>query len=324
VQGTPDPKELLASVGHLVWSDVHEDVFPTKRPLVAHYTSVETLEKILTTDELWLSNPLFMNDFEELRFGMNLGATEFRVSESLKHACGSAESFEILVGTLNQLFVNFEAQHAIDTFVLSFSEHDPDDNNGRLSMWRGYGALGKGVALVLDTKLVGALPESPLVIAKVEYMTADARRQWVRGQLDQLALKILASDRSSHVLANIAAIWFERLKYFALFTKHDGFKEEQEWRVVYFSDRDRNNLLRSMVSYAITDRGVEPKLKLQLTNLQPPFTGYTGIQDLVDRILLGPGVASELSLESVKKMLRVKNKEVLCTKVRASSIPFRA
>jgi hypothetical protein len=39
-------------------------------PLLAHYTSLEVLEKIMTTNEIWFSNPLFMNDLQEVRFGM--------------------------------------------------------------------------------------------------------------------------------------------------------------------------------------------------------------------------------------------------------------
>jgi hypothetical protein len=38
------------------------DTFPTKRPLLAHYTSISVLEAMLRNDEVWLSNPLFMND----------------------------------------------------------------------------------------------------------------------------------------------------------------------------------------------------------------------------------------------------------------------
>ena len=39
-------------------------------PLLAHYTSIDVIEKILRSEEIWFSNPLFMNDLEEMRFGM--------------------------------------------------------------------------------------------------------------------------------------------------------------------------------------------------------------------------------------------------------------
>ena len=35
------------------------------------------LEAILLNEELWLSNPLFMNDKEEVNFGINTGANLF-------------------------------------------------------------------------------------------------------------------------------------------------------------------------------------------------------------------------------------------------------
>lgn len=52
-----------------LWSDPkEEDEFYVKKPLLAHYSSIEVLEKISRTNELWLSNPFFMNDWK--RFGL--------------------------------------------------------------------------------------------------------------------------------------------------------------------------------------------------------------------------------------------------------------
>src|SRR5437660_295062 len=48
------------------------------RPLLlAHYTSVQVIEQILKNNEIWLSNPLYMNDLEEMRLGVFLGAQLF-------------------------------------------------------------------------------------------------------------------------------------------------------------------------------------------------------------------------------------------------------
>jgi hypothetical protein len=47
-----------------------EDGFQNKKPLLAHYTTIQVLEKILGNNEVWFSNPLFMNDMEEVRFGV--------------------------------------------------------------------------------------------------------------------------------------------------------------------------------------------------------------------------------------------------------------
>jgi hypothetical protein len=42
------------------------------RPLhLAHYTSLEVLEKVMMNDEIWFSNPLLMNDYTEVRSGLS-------------------------------------------------------------------------------------------------------------------------------------------------------------------------------------------------------------------------------------------------------------
>jgi hypothetical protein len=48
-----------------LWSDVDSaQTFPSARPLLAHYTSMANLERILSTNQIWFSNPLYMNDWE--------------------------------------------------------------------------------------------------------------------------------------------------------------------------------------------------------------------------------------------------------------------
>ena len=47
------------------------------RPLLAHYTSLEVMAKIVENEEIWFSNPLFMNDHQEVRFGMLNGRAIF-------------------------------------------------------------------------------------------------------------------------------------------------------------------------------------------------------------------------------------------------------
>src|ERR1700693_1443497 len=75
------------------------DRYPAKRPLLAHYTSIAVLEAILRNNEVWLSNPLFMNDKEEVYFGINTGATLFLTSTEIESACGSKQRFNLLKST---------------------------------------------------------------------------------------------------------------------------------------------------------------------------------------------------------------------------------
>ena len=54
------------------------------QPLLAHYTSIRVMESILKNGEVWFSNPLFMNDLQEMKSGLNEGMKLFSNIETLK------------------------------------------------------------------------------------------------------------------------------------------------------------------------------------------------------------------------------------------------
>lgn len=60
--------------------------------------------------------------------------------------------------------------------------------------------------------------------------------------------------------------FFERIKLLAIFSKHDGFSEEREWRYVYLKDGDEGNVLESML-YVVSGSSVQPEHKLNLVVL---------------------------------------------------------
>jgi hypothetical protein len=79
-----------------------------------------------------------------------------------------------------------------------------------------------------------------------------------------------------------------------------------------------------MIGYAMTARGVEPKLKLNIRKLPRPFVQYRGIEDVLDRVLLGPSHSNLLAQVCIQKMLNANGKSILNDRVVASGIPFRA
>lgn len=320
----PPTSELSSALDAALWSDFRsERTFPSVRPLLAHYTSLDVLEKILRNNEMWLSNPLYMNDWEELQYGMELGAHDFRTSAHLLDAVGSADRHARLVAHFDKFFDDFDRNHALDTYVLCFCRHRPEDTDGLLSMWRGYGARGGGVALVIDTSKLGAIEQSPLVLADVHYASHAERLTWIDEKLARLADILRQHPQTDENLFYAAHYWIERLKLFSLFTKHDGFSEEQEWRVVYMSERDKNKALSGMLSYLITPRGVEPKLKLRLTAIPGVMDASVSIEHLTARIILGPTISTNLAANSVRRMVALQGTPALAERVVASSIPYR-
>jgi hypothetical protein len=171
-----------------LWADLRpEDSFPAKRPLLAHYTSIAVLESILKHNEIWLSNPLFMNDLEEVRFGLTNGARLFLESSEIQSACGTQQRFDLLKSSFNNLFNAFVNEHALDLYVFCLSEHTKEDQDGLLSMWRGYGGNGNGVAIVFDMAKIAVWERSSLIIADVHYATAQHRIDHLKKYVTQLA-----------------------------------------------------------------------------------------------------------------------------------------
>lgn len=308
----------------LLWSGYQEELaFPSNRPLLAHYTSIQTIEKILTNRQLWLSNPLFMNDLEELRFGMMEGRSEFLQNRHLKDACGNDDRFAELTDAFNSLFADFEFNHALNTYMISFSEHDPENNDGLLSMWRGYANGGAGAAIVFDTAAINSNDSSPLLVGKVDYASKEKRIEWINSKIEWLASLIGTHGPTPINLGSAAKAFFHRLKYFALFSKHHGFSEEREWRIVYMSDRDTDKKLHQFFGHITTNKGIEPKLMLPIKPIDGITDNDLSLEKIIDRIILGPSIASTLGVNSLQHMLRRVKSDALAELIIASDIPYR-
>jgi Protein of unknown function (DUF2971) len=301
-----------ASLQNALWADNIEDPsFTRAQPLLAHYTSLEVFEKIIIGNEIWLSNPLYMNDWNELQYGMNLGAHTFRTHRAIVDAFGTDSGRHIkLVELFDALFDNFAYKHAINVYVFCFTEHCKNDFDGKLSMWRAYGANGGGIAMVFDTAKIAEISGSPFILRKVKYGTKDQWRDWVDAKAISLAKVIEEHERTDANLISIVWGWMEWLKEFSLFTKHIGFEEEQA------------NALTEMCTQAISTKGIQPKLKLKISSVPGVINNSISIEALTDRIILGPSNSTFYAADTLRRMLERQRPE-LATRVHASAIPYR-
>ncbi|MGE7471056.1 DUF2971 domain-containing protein [Bosea sp. NPDC003192] len=191
-------------------------------------------------------------------------------------------------------------------------------------MWRGYGANGDGAAIVFNTENLPRDQESPLIIAPVAYATRERRREMLKELADRFA-EIISNHKiiTKHEFINAVFYLFDRLKLFSIYTKHSGFSEEQEWRVVYMPDRDTINKFKDKRHYITNGRGVEPKLRLTFGTGESGLHPDLKLDDLIHEIILGPSHASVLAERSIKRMIELLGRETLIPKVRASTIPYR-
>lgn len=327
----PTLEEFTSILGRYfeLYSAIELRTGPENPLLLAHYTSVQVVEQILRNDEIWFANPLYMNDLQEMRAGVFLGMENF--PEFANIAGGSESRSRILIQSYNHFFERLANEFALDTYVFCLCEHKAGDTDGKLSMWREYGSKGNGAALVFNTQKINYQQHSPLTIAKVAYKTEEERRHIVTQSLKnwaELTLKARDPDDRLYLAAHAA---FALVTSLALTIKHKGFEEEQEWRVVYQTERDVPwNFFKTCKSYYVGPRGIEPKLKLKFgqnylaeaaTSVPPISTGK--LANILECILLGPTVSSPLSKAAFIRMLEGTNKGEFRDKVFTSSIPLR-
>ncbi|MCK1620792.1 DUF2971 domain-containing protein [Bradyrhizobium sp. 159] len=312
-----------------LYDPLHSDFAASARlsdapPLLAHYTSVQVAEQIIKNEEIWFSHPFYMNDLEELRYGMNVGIQH--LPSYVQAAAETPDRQRKLLDAFNHYIGHMNETTLVNTYVLCLSEHERADTDGVLSMGRSYASQGHGVALIFDgAKIPHQKPQAPLWIGKVKYCTPDGRVKLLQDKLADWA-RITAEQKLADdqlYLAAYGAFYF--IKAFALITKHVGFREENEWRIIYVPELDPNGLLTSQFGYFVSPRGAEPKLKLKIAPVQNyDGTGFRlSLANLFHSALLGPSISSPLAKEAFRRLLRSTSLKEFEDQVHASTIPLR-
>lgn len=318
-----DFQQAVAQIYSGLDSDFNGLIEKSPRPLLAHYTSMDVLEKIVSSDELWLSNPLFMNDLQEVRGGLSMSTDILFQSSDIISACGSQERLDIFRNSYLHYLSEFDTKYLLDVYVFCLSEHEETETDGRLSMWRGYGRNGNGAALIFNTDFITRRDEAPIIFAKVKYASDAERTEWLSERLAHICNIIKIYNIDDSLLHQLSFHYFNISKIASLTFKHHGFSEEREWRLIYMPDRDPRGLLSDGFHYIVGNRGVEPKLRLPIRPLPlDPPQDWT-FNNILERIILGPSLASPLAVNSVRKMLNKIGKSEFCNKVTASGIPLR-
>lgn len=308
-----------------LFADAEDGAAPADVPYLAHYTTTQTAEAVLKDQCVWMAHPNNMNDYEELRFGLNLCRSLVWESQLLEAA---SEKFGLADGlrqAIDACYQELNSKGAFDLYLFCLSEHErPADDEGRLTMWRAYGSNGDGVALVLRMTELQKLQGLPLILSKVHYLTRDQRRQWLVEKIESFATAVTQQPAlTAEELFACAHYFIERVLMFSLFTKHEGFHEEKEWRVLYDKRRDPDDKLAHMLGYHHGPSGLEPKLKLRLRDLAIDGDGSPDLDTLVEQIILGPSHNDDLKRMTFNRMLKDIGRAELSSRLAVSTIPFR-
>ena len=109
-------KEDLNKLSQTLFSDLStKETFFDKK--LIHYTSISNIENILRTNEIWFSNPLLMNDVQELSFGILESRNKIYLDEGLKKSYKTDKNFKTFINTYEDIIEKFEDGDAFDTYL---------------------------------------------------------------------------------------------------------------------------------------------------------------------------------------------------------------
>jgi Protein of unknown function (DUF2971) len=296
----------------------------TRQQRFVHYTSADTAMHILRGKEVWMRKSSCMNDFMEIEHGFDCLQAAYKSNkERLTSVLEGV--FPGFCAKLEDLFDGWLPHFRTDTYIACISEHgdestgDEEDKMGRLSMWRAYGGT-TGVAIVMNG---GAFlrPSDALkaYTSPVAYLSAASFALEFDKFVDGLEKEklFLAAMGEESVLGAI----FQAFKYAILCTKHPGFREEREWRVIYspaYSQSDR--LVPDIQSIGGTP---QPIFKIPLRNV--PEEGLMGIEmtELIERVIIGPTQYPVAIMEALRSLMEAAGVADANEKIFVSDIPLR-
>ncbi|MBA4765747.1 MAG: DUF2971 domain-containing protein [Erythrobacter sp.] len=290
---------------------------------LAHYTSAENALNIINGQQFWLRNVRCMNDYSEVRHGIELLLRVFHADDDLRR---------------NRLYSLFDkvvegaAKQAVDTFdtwlpslphgayIGCLSEFDPDDDQGRLSMWRAYGKHGSSVALVMNSEpFVAETDVLKAYSLPVLYLTDAEFTDRIDKALERIEKEIESfRGLDSAAIQHIIFYW---LLFLSLGLKHRGFREEVEWRIVYFPDLERSPTIAEEVE---TIGGI-PQIVQKIPLEDSPERGLHGasVSKLVERVLIGPTEYPLVLFDAFEKALRDRGAANAAEHIKLSDIPLR-
>lgn len=284
-----------------------------------HYTSAECAYKIIDGEQAWMRKSSTMNDLSEVRHGFRT------IENSIKNPIFKDTLNKIFPELFEEVYDAFKGHETClidETYVFSVSVHGSTDQDedllGRLSMWRAYGQ-GNGIALVLNSApFMSEDDDLGVFTSPVMYGNAS--------KVDNELLNILANinknidlirsiDRQHILYAILQALCFG-----ATSLKHPGFKEEQEWRVLYNEIFSNLGLVKPTIEMEIIGGIPQKVIKIDLKEEVVPGLG---VKDFINKILIGPTAHSKTLRESFINLLERKGVEQAEKKVVVSDIPLR-
>jgi hypothetical protein len=252
-----------------------------------HYTTAESALNMISTKQLWMRNTNCMSDYSEVQHGQEIFQRYFGNSARQEAFIGAVEEF--LPGTAGPAIEFLKRQFddiRLNTYISSVSEHDEkEDMYGRLSMWRAFGGVAGRVAVVFKVPWDFAAPLAlNLYLTPVSYLPETATHR----MLDEAVAKIRDNKEFLRTVDPLMLRTFVYTIFVAgvLSLKHEGFREEREWRFVYWPRLAPSTLMRGSVEVI---GGIPQHVyKIPLDSGASPMLHDLDLRVSLDRLIIGP------------------------------------
>ncbi|WP_170402379.1 DUF2971 domain-containing protein [Ruegeria arenilitoris] len=289
-----------------------------------HYTSASNALSIIQNQKVWMRNASEMNDFSEVQHGQSCLAAAWNDKTQGARLKGLLEGIE--AGLVDRLAKSFDERgydRERESFIISVSEHGngtiDEDKYGRLSMWRAYGG-NTNVALVMNNgPFLRESTATNAFTSPVFYGDQDRFVQEFSKVVDAFEQNMeLARQLGGEAVKTI----FQNIFHFAaLSTKHPGFAEEREWRVILSPTMFPSNKVKFDLEVV---NGV-PQRVYKFPLMDYPSEGFVGatIPDLLEEIIIGPTNAAYTIYDALGGALTQAGVSDGFSRVRISSIPLR-
>jgi hypothetical protein len=285
-----------------------------------HYTSAEVAVNIIHNKEVWMRKAITMNDFMEIEYGLGCLEAALFSEPGAKFQAVLNDFYPGFWDDLLPRFSSWIPRFKNETYLTCVSEHlEQEDDIGRLSMWRAYGGT-TGVALVLNNgPFLSPSDALNAYTSPVAYLSQEQFKREFKQLVESVEANagIIATLERERLMQYV----FAAFQYAVLSTKHLGFHEEREWRIVHAPNFGAPNNLRYGIEVI---RGIpQPVYKIPLKDI--PEQGFVGaeIPKLLERVIIGPTQYPGPMYEAFVRLLEDAGVANASRKVCVSHIPLR-
>lgn len=263
-----------------------------------HYTDANGLLGILQSQGFWASSATYLNDDQELKYGVvRLAQTLLSIADVLgweHHVDEYGYSIrQYALALAGDEKVRVEIPLVPDTYIVSFCE-----DGDILSQWRGY-SEGSGFALGFDRALLERFVKSslkpPARLGKVQYGDTASKNMFDSLILNQFACSTDLPQVNKrlphpqiwdqfHESSTFPQVDIKELLQEVGWCKHGAFAEEKEWRLKI-------------------DRPESVKVRAKAGDLLP-YAEFSFPPSALKEVRLGPGGFRDLRETAVKHALQ--------------------